>query len=349
MKSRESRKLNHIRYALCIGDGPCASGFSDVHLLHHCLSGICRDEVELTCLLPGLPALTHPIIINAITGGADSVAKINESLAVVARETGSAMAVGSQFGAVRTGFHRDSYTIVRKCNPKGLIFANLSAFASVEQGKAAVDMICADALQIHLNPAQELAMEEGDRDFSKCLSHIEAMVQGVGVPVIVKETGCGMAQKEAQALLDVGVTVLDIGGAGGTNFPAIEHQRYPEGNEELAEWGIPTVISLLSVVEAAGWGNGVIASGGIRSALDVVKAQVLGASAVAMAGNLLQKLQQEGIEETIHFLRQLLKKVRDFYTLLGCRTYQDLQEAQFYLTGETAQAVSWLRKHDQNE
>lgn len=81
----------------------------------------------------------------------------------------------------------------------------------------------------------------------------------------------------------------------------------------------------------------------------MVKAQVLGASAVAMAGNLLQKLQQEGIEETIHFLRQLLKKVRDFYTLLGCRTYQDLQEAQFYLTGETAQAVSWLRKHDQNE
>ena len=217
MKSRESRKLDHIRYALCVGDGPCASGFSDVHLLHHCLSGICRNEVDLTCLLPGLPALAHPIIINAITGGADAVAKINESLAIVARETGSAMAVGSQFGTVRTGLHRDSYTIVRKCNPKGLIFANLSAFASVEQAKAAIDMISADALQIHLNPAQELAMEEGDRDFSNCLSHIEAMVQGVGVPVIVKETGCGMAKKEAQDLLDVGVTLLDIGGAGGTN------------------------------------------------------------------------------------------------------------------------------------
>lgn len=75
MKSRESRKLDHIRYALCVGDGPCASGFSDVHLLHHCLSGICRNEVDLTCLLPGLPALAHPIIINAITGGADAVAK----------------------------------------------------------------------------------------------------------------------------------------------------------------------------------------------------------------------------------------------------------------------------------
>ena len=161
MKSRESRKLDHIRYALCVGDGPCASGFSDVHLLHHCLSGICRNEVDLTCLLPGLPALAHPIIINAITGGADAVTKINESLAIVARETGSAMAVGSQFGTVRTGLHRDSYTIVRKCNPKGLIFANLSAFASVEQAKAAIDMISADALQIHLNPAQELAMEEG--------------------------------------------------------------------------------------------------------------------------------------------------------------------------------------------
>ena len=314
MKSRESRKLDHIRYALCVGDGPCASGFSDVHLLHHCLSGICRNEVDLTCLLPGLPALAHPIIINAITGGADAVAKINESLAIVARETGSAMAVGSQFGTVRTGLHRDSYTIVRKCNPKGLIFANLSAFASVEQAKAAIDMISADALQIHLNPAQELAMEEGDRDFSNCLSHIEAMVQGVGVPVIVKETGCGMAKKEAQDLLDVGVTLLDIGGA-----------------------------------QTVGWGNGVIASGGIRSALDVVKAQVLGASAVAMAGNLLQKIQQEGTEETIHFLQRLLNKVLDFYTLLGCRTFRDLHEARYYLTGETAQAVSWLRKYDQND
>lgn len=175
------------------------------------------------------------------------------------------------------------------------------------------------------------------------------MVQGVGVPVIVKETGCGMAKKEAQDLLDVGVTLLDIGGAGGTNFPAIEHQRYPEGNKELSEWGIPTVLSLLSVVQTVGWGNGVIASGGIRSALDVVKAQVLGASAVAMAGNLLQKIQQEGTEETIHFLQRLLNKVLDFYTLLGCRTFRDLHEARYYLTGETAQAVSWLRKYDQND
>ena len=115
--------------------GLALPAFLDVHLLHHCLSGICRNEVDLTCLLPGLPALAHPIIINAITGGADAVAKINESLAIVARETGSAMAVGSQFGTVRTGLHRDSYTIVRKCNPKGLIFANLSAFCLCRAGK----------------------------------------------------------------------------------------------------------------------------------------------------------------------------------------------------------------------
>ncbi len=119
MKSRESRKLDHIRYALCVGDGPCASGFSDVHLLHHCLSGICRNEVDLTCLLPGLPALAHPIIINAITGGADAVAKINESLAIVARETGSAMAVGSQFGTVRTGFIEIAIRLSESAIPRG--------------------------------------------------------------------------------------------------------------------------------------------------------------------------------------------------------------------------------------
>ena len=346
--SREQRKLDHIKYALKLGDGPLTNGLENVHFVHNCLPELNPQDIVLSSQFGGIFFLS-PFLINAVTGGADAVTEINRRLARAAKKAGAAIAVGSQYGSVKNKTNYQSYEVVREEYPDGIVFANTSALATPEEALEAVRMLDADALQIHLNPAQELIMPEGDRDFKGLFANMQRILDKCPVPVIVKETGCGMAKKEAQDLLDVGVTLLDIGGAGGTNFPAIEHQRYPEGNEELSEWGIPTVLSLLSVVQTVGWGNGVIASGGIRSALDVVKAQVLGASAVAMAGNLLQKIQQEGTEETIHFLQRLLNKVLDFYTLLGCRTFRDLHEARYYLTGETAQAVSWLRKYDQND
>jgi isopentenyl-diphosphate delta-isomerase len=342
MKSRESRKLDHIKYAMHIDDGPCASGFSDVHLLHNCLPGIDRNQVDLSVTLPGIGELQHPIIINAITGGASSVKEINQKLAETAAITHCAMAVGSQYGSVREGKNADTFTIVRKINPNGKIFANLSAFASVEDAKRAVEMIGACALQIHLNAAQELAMEEGDRDFTSCLQHIEAICRHAGVPVIVKETGCGMAKEQAKQLLDCGVSLLDVGGAGGTNFPAIEHCRYQDGNAELNTWGIPTVLSLREVVSQTGWQGGVIASGGIRSGLDVVKSQVLGANAAAMAGNVLRIVLKQGVEAAADMILRDLEAIKDFYVLLGCRKASELRKVRFYLTGDTADAIRSL-------
>ncbi len=342
MKSRESRKLDHIRYALHLDDGPCLSGFSDVHLLHNCLPEIKRSDVSLAVTLPGIGSLPNPLLINAMTGGADEVTEINRQLARTARDTGCAMAVGSEYGCIRSGLHQESFRVIRKENPDGVVFANLSAFADVESGKKAVELIGANALQIHLNAAQELSMEEGDRDFSHCLFRIEALCHALEVPVIVKETGCGMAREQAKALLDCGVSVLDIGGAGGTNFPAIEHCRYNDGNDELMGWGIPTVLSLMEVVEAAGWQQGIIASGGIRTALEVVKAQVLGANAVGMAGNILRFVHEGGAALAVSRIMTLLEQMKDFYVLLGCVNSTQLRRARYYLTGETADAVRSL-------
>lgn len=342
MKSRESRKLDHIKYALHLEDGPCATGFSDMRVLHNCLPQVDRRQVSLTTELTGIGKLEHPIIINAITGGAPQVQAINEKLAVVARETHCAMAVGSQYGAVRKGQYAETFSIVRKTYPEGILFANVSALASVEEAQRAVDMIGAQALQVHLNPAQELAMEEGDRDFTGWLRQIEAICKGVSVPVIVKETGCGMAAQQARQLIGCGVSILDTGGAGGTNFPAIELCRHPQANRELAQWGIPSALALLEVRAAKGWQQGIIGSGGIRTALDVFKAQVLGANAVGMAGNILQKLQQEGVEGTVRWIRQCLESVKDFYTLSGCNTVQELRQVRYYFTGELADAYRFF-------
>ena len=214
MKSRESRKIDHIKYALHLEDGPCATGFSDIQVFHRALPQADRRDIDLSTTLPGIGTLSQPLVINAITGGAEAVKAINGELAAVARETGCAMAVGSQYGAVRKGMYEDTFAIARQVDPKGLLFANVSALASPDEARRAVDMIQAQALQIHLNSAQELAMEEGDRDFSHWLEQIEAVCAQSEVPVIVKETGCGMAREDARRLLDCGVSILDTGGAG---------------------------------------------------------------------------------------------------------------------------------------
>ena len=239
MKSRESRKIDHIKYALHLEDGPCATGFSDIQVFHRALPQADRRDIDLSTALPGIGTLAQPLVINAITGGAEAVKAINGELAAVARETGCAMAVGSQYGAVRKGMYEDTFAIARQVNPRGMLFANVSALASSDEARRAVDMIQAQALQIHLNSAQELAMEEGDRDFSHWLEQIEAVCARSEVPVIVKETGCGMAREDARRLLDCGVSILDTGGAGGTNFPAIEGCRYPEGNRGALPMGDP--------------------------------------------------------------------------------------------------------------
>ncbi len=340
MKSRESRKIDHIRYALQLDDGPCATGFSDVQILHRCLPQVNRNAVSLATYLPGIGKLPHPLLLNAMTGGAEEVKTINADLALVARETQSAMAVGSQYGTLTHKLHADSFRIVRKINPHGILFANVSPLATPEMALEAIDMIEAQGLQIHLNAAQELAMEEGDRDFSNWLEHIAAICAVSPVPVIVKETGCGILAEDAKALLAAGVKILDTGGAGGTNFPAIEQLRYSDGNPELGHWGISSALSLLDVVRVTGWQHGVVASGGIRSALDILKAQVLGANMVGMAGNLLRMVQEESPQKAIQWIHTTLERVKDFYTLTGCTQVETLQKVRYYLTGNLAAAYA---------
>ena len=338
MKTRESRKLDHIKYALALSDGPCATGFAQVHVVPNCLPEINRKQVSLETCLPGIGTLKHPLLLNAITGGAEEVTSINRQLGQIAKETGCALAAGSQYGAIKSGKYAESFKVLRRENPQGIIFANVSALASVEEGQKAVDMLEAQALQIHLNVAQELAMEEGDRDFTGYLKNIEAMVKNVSVPVIVKETGCGMAKAELKTLTGIGVQLVDLGGMGGTNFMAIEAARYKKANQELQYWGLPTAISLLWAQEVLTKEQGIIASGGIRSSMDVLKALILGAKAVGMAGNILKALTDGGVENATQEINTLNEKLRDFMVLVGCKKISQLTKVPVYFTGDVESA-----------
>ena len=340
-EGRVNRKNDHIKYALALSDGPLTSGFADMHVMHDCLPEINCDQVNLATCLADIK-MVNPFIINAMTGGADNLTTINRQLAIVARETSCALAVGSQYGSIKSGKYTDSFTVVRRENPSGIIFANVSALATVDEGQRAVDMLEAQALQIHLNVAQELAMQEGDREFSGYLKNIEQLCLHLNVPVIVKETGAGMARREVKTLFNLGVNAVDIGGSGGTNFPAIEAARCKATNCEITDWGISTVLSLYEAARAIGKQNGIVATGGIRTALDALKALILGANAVGMAGNVLKNLTDGGIETAVCEMHKLQSNLIDFMILTGCKKIEELPKVPVYFTGDTFMAMQCL-------
>ncbi|MBM7661229.1 isopentenyl-diphosphate delta-isomerase [Bacillus mesophilus] len=341
--SRAQRKIDHIKHAVEVGQVR-AHGFEDVQFVHQSLPDLSVDDIEYDCMLGEL-SLSSPILINAMTGGGgEQTLKINQGLAIVAKECNVALAVGSQMSAIRDKSEQSTYKIVRAENPKGIIFANLGSEATVDQALQAIEMLDANALQIHLNVVQELVMPEGDRDFTNALKRIEKIVKGVTVPIIVKEVGYGMSHETAKTLKEIGVNIVDIGGYGGTNFSKIENMRRNRTVDFFNEWGIPTVSSLIEVASHSP-AQTIIASGGIMSGLDIVKSMRLGASCVGMAGYLLKFLLENGTESVIEEIRNLHDDIRFIMTALGKKNFSLLKEAPLVIKGPT---YHWLQERGIN-
>jgi isopentenyl-diphosphate delta-isomerase len=331
---RISRKMEHVHYALELGQSR-QQGLSDIKLVHNCLPETSTDHIALNTTIGDL-IMSSPILINAMTGGAQETESINRELAILAREKDMPMAVGSQMSAIKNSEVASSYQVVRRENPKGIIFANLGSEAAPDQALRAIDMIEANALQIHLNVMQELIMPEGDRSFVGMLGRIETIVRQSPVPVIVKEVGFGISRDNAKQLQDIGVKMLDVGGSGGTNFAAIENARRPAALDWLNDWGTPTSITLLEALSVFPRGS-VIASGGITNALEAAKALVLGASAVGMAGAFLKVLRTEGVDALHAFATDLHEGLILIMTALGANSVQDLTGCPVVIIGDTAE------------
>lgn len=347
--SRETRKEEHVQLALQSQKKERTSDFDQIRLVHRSFPETRVQDVRLDTRLGGL-RLDSPLLINAMTGGASAVAAINAQLASVAADTGIALAVGSQHAALRDGALSETYKIVRRVNPRGVIFANIGATAPADYAQRAVDMVEANALQLHINVPQELVMPEGDRDFRGVLANIAEVVRRVDVPVIVKEVGFGMAMETVRALTEVGVRIVDVGGRGGTDFIWIENER-----REKREWGFlqgfgqSTVVSLLEVqtfqAEAARDGapsRGVemVASGGIRHALDMAKCFALGARMVGIAGPALRILQEMGVAGLRQQIEDWHHQLRSLCTLLGAETPEQLTRTPFVCTGDV---LAWAQ------
>ncbi len=336
---RQSRKLDHLKYSLSLADGPGVNGFSDITLVHNCLPNLKWVDIDISSSIAGI-SIHNPLIINAITGGAKDVTAVNGQIAEFAHLTKTAMAVGSQYAAIEDSEVQQSYKIVREKNPDGVIFANLGAYATPRQAQLAVDMIRAQAIQIHLNVAQELMMAEGDRDFSGYLINIEKIAKSVSVPVIVKEVGCGIGKEQAKLLAEVGIQAIDVGGMGGTNFLAIEGARSQLSvSQELLSWGIPTVLSAIETMSVLPKEIDMMVSGGIRTPLDVVKALALGGSATGIATPILRMLYDKEIEDAVSWFTHFLHEIKCYMLLSGARTIKDVPKVPVVITGYSRE---WL-------
>ena len=337
-QSISRRKADHIEVA--------ASGqadfrarstlLEDVHLVHQSLPELDAGEIDLSTPFLGR-RLAAPLVVSGMTGGTDDAGRINRDLARAADRLGIAFGVGSQ-RAMALHPELEPTFQVRDAAPGVFLLGNLGVVQARELGPARVadlvSRIGADAMAIHLNPAMEMIQDEGDRDFRGAIDTIAELVRALPVPVVVKETGCGLSSEAAAAVASAGVRAVDVSGAGGTSWVAVEARRAAEDSaaralgEELWDWGIPTAVS---VVACARERLAVVATGGLRSGLDVARALALGATAGGLAAPVLRAQRAGGEAGAVEFLERVIASLRAVALLCGCRRAADLAGAPRHL------------------
>ena len=325
------RKDDHLKLALA-QQGEKASDFDQLRFVHHSLALLKAEDVTLVTEWAG-KSHPFPFYINAMTGGSTKAKQYNQQLSILARETQLALASGSVSAALKDPATADTYRVMREVNPEGFILANLGAHHGVENAKRAVDLLKADALQIHLNVPQEVVMPEGDRDFSMWLTNIEQIVRQLDRPVIVKEVGFGMSQQTMRQLINIGVRTLDVSGRGGTNFIQIENERDSTYDyRTLYQYGQSTAESLLESLPIQAECE-LLASGGIRQPVDIAKALALGARAVGVAGGILAMIHHQGVEQAIEQVRNWQVQLAQICLMLGAKSVPELQQTDIVLNG----------------
>lgn len=318
MADAGARKDDHLRLAAAQQRQDRQRGaFDDVEIVHHALSGVDPRTVTLETRI-AQRAWPAPLYVNGMTGGTETTGAVNRSLAIAAREANLPIASGSMSIALDDPSRMPTFRVLRDEHPHGIVLANLGAGRSADDARRAVDALEADALQIHLNAAQELVMPEGRARLGTWRDSIAAMREAVDVPVIVKEVGAGLSRRTLLQLRDLGVQVADVGGTGGTDFVRVENDRRHEGDfGYLAGWGQSTPACLL---DAPPDGPQLLASGGVRSPFDVVRALALGASAVGVAGAFLRIAVDDGEDAIVHAMRTWRTHLGTLMALVGAST-----------------------------
>jgi isopentenyl-diphosphate delta-isomerase len=332
------RKLEHL--LLCkhcdVEHKHKRTGFEEIELIHKALPQINKEEINITTEFLG-KTLEAPIIITGMTGGHPASLAINRELAKAAEQLKIGVGMGSQRAAVENPELRSTYTVMRDEAPSTFIIGNIGA-PQIQYAEEAAGMMNLDALAIHLNPLQEAIQPEGDVDASNYLSYVEKASKTLDIPVIVKETGAGIKREDAIKLTKAGAAAIDIAGAGGTSWAAVETYRSKDSNmgNLFRDWGIPTAVSTVEVLQSVN--IPVISSGGIRSGLDAAKALALGAEAVGIALPVLKEA-YIGYEAVKIKIMKFIEELKVAMYLVGASDLSDLRKSDLLIMGKTR---DWL-------
>ncbi|MCL2141795.1 MAG: type 2 isopentenyl-diphosphate Delta-isomerase [Methanimicrococcus sp.] len=337
------RKIEHLELcSKCHVEAKQASaGFEDVILVHRALPEISMGQIDMAVEFFG-KQLAFPFLIASITGGHPETTAINAALAGAAEKMGVGIGVGSQRAAIDDPTQIDSFKIIREKAPTTFVYANIGAAQiseyGVERVNQLVSMIDADAIAVHLNFLQEAIQPEGDRDATRCLDMIETICSASSVPVIAKETGAGISREDALLLKKAGISAIDVGGVGGTSWAGVEVYRSRQENDSLCahlgelfwDFGLPTVSSLVECKVAVP----LIATGGVRTGLDVAKSIAIGASVGSAALPFVNAAfeGQKAVENALYVISQELKATM---FLTGCSNIQALSQAPAVVVGKT--------------
>jgi isopentenyl-diphosphate delta-isomerase len=340
----EKRKAEHIR--ICLEEKAQArkvtTGFEDIKFVHRALPEINREDINLSTSFLN-KTFSAPLIVGAMTGGAEEAVEINQNIAVAVEKLGLGMGLGSQRAAVENCVLERTFSVARKAAPNAFLIANIGGIQlvhgyGVKEVKKVVEMIDADAVAIHLNALQEAIQPEGQTSFKGVLAKIGEVAGKLDQPVIVKETGAGISAEDAEALKNAGVAAIDVGGVGGTSFAAVEYYRGEKAlGEVFWDWGIPTVASIVEVVQSVNLP--VIASGGVRTGIDIAKALTLGANLASIVQPVLETAVKSS-EDTERLLLDLINELRNVLFLVGAKNITSLTNVPLIMCNETAE---WLK------
>ncbi|WP_404786075.1 type 2 isopentenyl-diphosphate Delta-isomerase [Altericista sp. CCNU0014] len=333
----QSRKADHLRICLdeTVQCKTVTSGLERYRFRHCCLPELNYDDIALHTQFLGR-ALNAPLLISSMTGGTELAKEINIRLAKAAQHYNIPMGVGSQRIALEQPGLTDTFA-VRSIAPDIFLMANLGAVqmnygCGVDECRRIIETLEADALILHLNPLQECVQSHGDRNFRGLLHKIADLCRHLEVPVIAKEVGNGISGPMAQRLIEAGVAAIDVAGAGGTSWAKVEGERAVDPQQRrlgktFAEWGLSTA-DCIQEVRARDAAIPLIASGGLRTGLDVAKAIALGADLAGMAYPFLTAAYES--EAALYELIEIL--LAELKTVLLCTDSASLKDLKHSLT-----------------
>ncbi len=347
----QDRKLEHIQAVLHEDvESRVSSRFEDFILVHQAVPEVDLEDIDTSLTLFG-KEITAPILIAGMTGGHEITKKINRRLAEAAERHRIPMGLGSQRAAIEDPSLVDTFSVAREVGHSALLIGNIGAPQlvkgyGIDQAQAAVEMIDADALAVHFNPAQEVVQPEGDTRFRGAAAMTGLLSKELDVPVIAKEVGSGISKESGQRLEAEGVTWVDVGGRGGTSWPAVEgirgrNSKYEESQELgelLRSWGVSTPLSVVEVFQDTGLR--IMATGGVRTGIDAAKLIRIGASVAGYAQPFLEAAVSTREDALDKLIMRLIRELKTAMFLTGAKNLDALGRVPMVVVEPSSE---WLK------